>query len=365
MGLRVGLVGERADLALEVASVASRAQAQLVPVTRGSGGPRVPPLDPWPTRGTAPPPQPEAALDVLLVDVAVMADEHVGGRPADPGSHGPPSEVPTVVICRTGEVEPSRAAATRLGCHHVVELPAGASWLAGALSPRQASGVLGVVGAAGGVGTTTAAIACAAGSGEDCLLVDADPSSAGLDVPLGVPEGAGARWAGIPDSDDPLDPGSLWASLPRIGPVTLVTGPKDASGAAGAPRPLARRISGVLDAGRAEFRRTVVDLGRGGEGLGLLGPRDTVAIVVSATARGVMAGRLVRSQLPTQRVVVLLSPAGWLPAGEAAERLEVPAALEVPRLRRVQELADCGDLLSGRTGRRLRRFGQRVWQVAA
>jgi hypothetical protein len=60
--------------------------------------------------------------------------------------------------------------------------------------------------------------------------------------------------------------------------------------------------------------------------------------------------------------VVALRPTSWLPADEVAEQLGVPVALEVPRLRRAAELADSGDLLSGRTGRALRTLGEEIWR---
>jgi hypothetical protein len=120
-------------------------------------------------------------------------------------------------------------------------------------------------------------------------------------------------------------------------------------------------VQGVVGVGRADFARTVVDAGRGRLAGGLLGPGDAVALVLPATLAGVVAGRRVLEDLPTQQVVVLLRPSGWLPADEVAEQLGVAVALEVPRLGRAPELADCGDLLSGRTGRALHRLGEQVW----
>jgi hypothetical protein len=247
----------------------------------------------------------------------------------------------------------------------VVELPLGAPWLVSQLVPERGTAVLAVVGAVGGVGATTVAIACAVGAGPDCLLVDADPESPGLDLPLGIPEGAGARWSEIPDTADPLDVGSLRSALPQVGGVTVVTGPGIGAGLAGggAPGgfPGSGRVAGVLGVGRAEFARTVVDAGRGRPPVGLTGPGDAVAVVLPATLAGIVAGRGVLAGLAAQQAVVVLRPTGWLPADEVAEQLGVPIALEVPRLRRAAELAECGDLLSGRTGRALRSLGEQIW----
>lgn len=368
MVVRIGLVGQRADLALEVASLASRAGAAVLA------------MDPAEGRGAVTGPGSAEQVDLILVDVAWAeaarpgAPEVAGARyqPAAPSwcaSRGilvPPagSRPPVVVVCHVGETAWARDAAAALGGSHVVELPLGAPWLVSQLVPEPGAPVLAVVGAVGGVGASTVSIACAVGAGADCLLVDADPDSAGLDLPLGIPEGAGVRWPGIPDSPNPLDPGSLRAALPAVERVCVVTGgvrnDRDV-GALGADEPGVGRLAGVLGVGRVEFGRTVVDAGRGALATGVLGPGDAVVLVLPATLAGVVAGRRVLDRFPDQQVVALLRPTGWLPADEVAEQLGVPVALEVPRLRQAAELADCGDLLSGRTGRALRSLGEQVW----
>jgi hypothetical protein len=375
MAVRIGLVGQRADLAVEVAALAARAGAAVVSLGLGDA------------RAVAGGVTRAPAVDLVLVDAAaVVAPAPEGsGSPVDRAGGGrfgagaavvaqglsPESgvgvvpSVPVVVLCRAGETGAARDAAGALGGAHVVELPLGASWLAAQLAPEHRSAVLGVVGAVGGAGTTTVAIACAVGAGAECLLVDADPDSPGLDLPLGIPEGSGVRWSQIPDTADPLDPGSLRAALPEVGQVTVVTGTGLGCDADACPDPVCAhipgRVQGVLGAGRADFARTVVDAGRGRLARGLLGPGDAVALVLPATLAGVVAGRRVLAALPTQQVVVLLRPSDWLPADEMAEQLGVPVSLEVPRLGRAAELADCGDLLSGRTGRALRSLGEQVW----
>lgn len=346
MAVQIGLVGQRADLALEVASLASRAGASVTA------------LDPFDGLQAASGDGPAPDVDLVLVDAVAGAATAVRVAASPPG-------VPVVVICRAGEVDGAREAALRLGSAHVVELPAGAPWLVSQLAPEPGAAVLGVVGAVGGVGTTTVAIACAVGAGSDCLLVDADPDSPGLDLPLGIPEGAGARWSQIPDTPDPLDPASLRSALPQVGAVSVVTGSGIGSrtategGRVGAPG--SGRVAGILGVGRSEFGRTVVDAGRGAPPVGLLGPADALALVLPATLAGVVAGRRVLADIATHQVVVLLRPSGWLPADEVAAQLGVPAVLEVPRLRRAAELADCGDLLTGRTGRALCQLGAQVW----
>ena len=351
MGVQIGLVGERADLAVDVAALAARAGAGVMSLELADV--------PLAASGVLP----GIRVDLVLMDVATPGVV-LHGEAGRPGT--PTGGVPVVAVCRSGETDRARAAAVAQGCTHVVELPLGAPWLLAQLAPTRGSSVLGVVGAVGGVGATTVAIACAVGAGVDCLLVDADPDSPGLDLPLGIPEGAGVRWSEIPDSPEPLDPGSLCSALPQVGGVSVVTGsgvaggPVDGLGPGGAPG--VGRVVGVLGVGRTAFGRTVVDVGRGG-GLpaGLLGPGDALAVVLPATLAGVVAARRILSGRPHEEVVVLLRPTGWLPVDEVAEQLGVPVALEIPRLRRAAELADCGDLLSGRTGRALRCLGEQVW----
>jgi secretion/DNA translocation related CpaE-like protein len=295
----------------------------------------------------------------------VLVDVDSAGAAGPDGAGSRPPPVPLVVLCRSGEGPWAREVAVALGSAHVVELPSGAPWLGAQLAPERRSAVLGVVGAVGGAGATTVAVACALGAADECLLIDADPDSPGLDLPLGIPEGTGVRWPEIPDTPDPLDPASLRSALPRVGTVSVVTGvgagdAMPGGSELGGARGLGR-VAGVLGVGRAEFHHTVVDAGRGRLPPGLLGPGDATALVLPATLAGVVAARRVLGGLAPQQVVVLLRPTGWLPADEVAEQLGVSAVLEVPRLRRAAELAECGDLLSGRTGRALRDLGEQVW----
>ena len=206
-----------------------------------------------------------------------------------------------VVICRAGEVDGAREAAVRLGSAHVVELPAGAPWLVSQLAPEPGAAVLGVVGAVGGVGTTTVAIACAVGAGSDCLLVDADPDSPGLDLPLGIPEGAGARWSQIPDTPDPLDPASLRSALPQVGAVSVVTGSGIGSrtghgwrsgGAPGSGGWPASWASGARSSVARWSMPGAVPLRRA-----CWVPADALALVLPATLAGVVAGRRVLADI--------------------------------------------------------------------
>jgi hypothetical protein len=189
-----------------------------------------------------------------------------------------------------------------------------------------------------------------------CLLVDADPCSTGLDLPVGIPDGQGARWSSIPAGAGALVADSLRASLPRIGELCVLTGPIAA--------PAEPRIGAVLRTGRADFASTVLDVGRGVAPAGL-GARDAVAVVTPATLAGVVGSHRVVAGLPTRRIVLAVRPTGWLPPDEVAAQVGVERFVEVPTVRGLAERMDCGDVLVGRTGRALRRIGRDVWEALA
>jgi hypothetical protein len=207
----------------------------------------------------------------------------------------------------------------------------------------------------GGAGGTTAAIACAAAVGTDCLLVDADPWSAGVDLALGIDDPAAGRWPAVPDTTQPLVAESLRVALPTLHGITLVTG--------GLPDPPGARIGAVIGVGRRDFARTVVDCGRQAHP-DAVGPGDAAVIVTPATLAGVVGSRRILERLPTGHVTLAIRASGWLPPRQVAEQLGIGRFVEIPGLARVAELAECGDLLTGRTGRALRRLGARIWGAA-
>ena len=349
--MRIGLVGGRAETAVEIAVLAASVGAQVVPLGDDdwvAAARRGDPFDP------APP------LALVVVDVA--GAESIGS-PSGPflngvrvGSGIGQSAALTVVVHRGGEQRSARELADRIGADHVLELPTGADWLADQLRKPQRSSLLAIAGAAGGVGTTSLAIACALAAAPDCLLVDADAHSAGLDLPLGIPDDLGGRWESVPDTPEPLVAESVRAALPLVAGITVLTGPL--------PHPLGRRLDGVVEVGRSAFEHTVIDLGRGLDAVAL-DATDAVVVACPATLAGVAAAGPMLSALPTERVLLAVRPSGWLPVGEVAEQLGGLPVIEVPRLARLGELADCADLLSGRTGRALDRLGKRIWAELA
>lgn len=294
---------------------------------------------------------------MLLVDVEAGADDPSSTAEWARAVARPGGLV--VVIHRSGEAERAVELASAISAAHVVELPTAAAWLQARLRPLDPTPVLAVVGAVGGVGASTVAIACAAGAGPGCLLVDADPRSPGLDLPLGVADGEGARWSAFPDSSEPLVSESVRAALPIVEGISLLTG--------SLPEPFGNRVTSVLDVGRRAFPRVVLDCGRD-IGTAALAGGDAAVVVVPATLAGVVSARrvldeLATSGISTDRIVLALRPSGWLPREQVVGHLGDLACVEVPKLPRIGELADCGDLLSGRTGHRLRRLGAALWEA--
>jgi hypothetical protein len=294
---------------------------------------------------------------LLVVDGSMDTDRSIDsldapGRSGVPGRPGPP----VVVVHLAGEAPVACAFADRAGAVAVVELPAAGSWLVDQMAGPAPSPVLAVVGALGGAGATTVALAGAVSAGGDCLLVDADPRSTGLDLPLGIAVDHGGRWDAVPDTTEPLVANTLRSALPRVLGMTVLTGT--------APVPGSARVPAAVAVGRSGFQRAVIDCGRDLAGVPLE-PGDSLVLVCPATLAGVVGARRVLDATPEGvRAQLAIRPTPWLPTDEIVELLGV-AALELPRLPRLAEAADSGELLSGRAGRDLARLGAGVWQALA
>jgi hypothetical protein len=287
--------------------------------------------------------------------------EGAGVGPVADGHGGP------VLIHLPGEADEATGWARAWGAEHVVELPAGQAWLRDLLEGlARPSSVVAVLGSVGGAGATTVALALAAAAGEQapetpvsgppgprgCLLVDVDPGSTGLDLPLGITDAEAARWSSIPDGSGVLVSESLRVSLPRVGEVVVLTGE--------VPAPVDPRVEAVVRAGRADFAATILDAGRGPVPSALR-EGDAAILVVPATLSGVVGAHRIIAQLPTRRVALAVRPTGWLPTAEVAAQVGSDRVVALPYVRGLAERMDCGDVLAGRTGRALRRIGVELW----
>jgi secretion/DNA translocation related CpaE-like protein len=247
--------------------------------------------------------------------VVVVTVPGAGTRPdatTDPGS-GPGVE-PTAEVWR---------AAVAVGAEHVVVLPVARAWLVTRLrrSDRPRGRCVAVVGARGGAGATSTAIALAtagADAGHRVLLVDTDPLGGGIDLALGAEELPGLRWSDLRDVRGPLPPGGLAASLPLADGVGLLSHGRDAVPVTAAA------ASAVLEAALDEHDLVVVDLPRGGDeaATAAAAAADVLVCVCPAEVRaGAGAPAVLRRWTFAAQVHLLVrgpSPGGLRPHDAAA-----------------------------------------------
>ena len=145
--------------------------------------------------------------------------------------------------------------------------------------------VVGVLGAVGGLGTSSLAAAVAAGWRRG-TLVDLDRCGGGLDVALGIDTRDGVRWSGLHASGGRIDPVELARRLPRWRGVGVLAADgadvtADTLRSVLAAAPVAGPV--VLDLGRgdAEVHRVAVDC------------VDALVVVSVADLRGVTAAHAV------------------------------------------------------------------------
>ena len=154
--------------------------------------------------------------------------------------------------------------AVAAGAEHVVVLPEGTAWLGATLlrAVLARGRCVAVVGARGGAGATTVAVAlatAAAATGRRVMLVDADPLGGGVDLAMGAEDLPGVRWHDLHDVRAPLPAGGLSAALPQADGVSLL------SYGRGSVRAQPASARAVVQAGLDEHDLVVVDLPRAGD----------------------------------------------------------------------------------------------------
>ncbi|PRY16086.1 septum site-determining protein Ssd [Kineococcus rhizosphaerae] len=185
---------------------------------------------------------------------------------------------------------------------HAVVLPEAQEWLLERLSdvadgPGGRGRTVAVVGGTGGAGASVLAAGLARALAEttgDCLLLDADPRSGGLDLLVGADALPGLRWGDLAGVEGRLGPRALRSAVDLgAGLRLLATDRRAASG----PDPA--QLWTVVDAARRTFAATVLDLPRGVlDGLGpVLGACDEVLLVTPGTTRGAAAASAVLDDL--------------------------------------------------------------------
>lgn len=320
----------------------------------------------------------EALVPRLLVD-QVLAPEFAAGEMGDW-----PPEPGAVVVGLPGEGSMIQATCEQMGWRGL-ELPLGSAWLCDwatrlesdaptsppathpehpGRAPARQGKVVGVLGGSGGCGssTTALAIALAASARLEVLLVDADPLGAGLGPALGI-DPADDGWTRIDSQAESIDDGSLVRGLPRDDRLWMLTGPAPDS-------PTPQALPAVLSAARRGFDLTVVDLPRGPAGLARALEMDEKVLVVAATLPGVLAAqRLLRCGAEPAPTLSAESTGSWqlvvrgsgrLPHSALERHLGNPVRAHLPDVRLVAERWQSGELLQGRSRRKLTSWGRQI-----
>ena len=311
------------------------------------------------------------AAGLALAGAASVSDA-MALRPAvllldsDSGRY-PVSGCTVVVVGQEGEEPGPWTAAARCNADRVAILPHAAGWLAEHLGilqrAREAGTVLGVLGAAGGVGASTVSTwlaACAAARDLRPLLVDGDPFGGGLELALGGEGLSGVRWPDLGEVRGTLNPDQLAHALPSLDGISLLSMGTEPP----APGVLASAaVPPIMEAARSAFDVCVVDVARGWSADGSLLPYcDSILIVVPGRVRAISAARALVGELqPVPVQAVVRGPLGPnLDPGRVADAAGVPCAGYLPHLRAAAGSENQGRVLEMARHRAVRSFGRSV-----
>ncbi|MDO5500131.1 MAG: pilus assembly protein CpaE [Propionibacteriaceae bacterium] len=247
----------------------------------------------------------------------------------------------------------------------VIVLPDGARWLAHALSGGGAGvrgTTIGLVGASGGLGTSSLAAGLARGAadrGHRVALVDLDPGGGGLDLLLGLETEPGWRWPSLASADGFL--GDLHDHLPRQDALAVLShdrdGPRGPTVAAAVAvlRSLARSHDLVLlDAG-ARPGTVELEAMRSADG-GLMLCAGDVRGLAAATAQL----RVLDPRVPLAVVLSRARRPGGLGRDVVSRALGVSVAATLPADKSVAAGADRGEPPGRTAGRAWRRCRDRL-----
>ena len=274
-----------------------------------------------------------AALAGVALDVAASAAAARAGWSAAPlvvvGSDLAPSCAASGLTRRPGVVLLGAdlddgsvwQTAVAVGAEHVVFLPDAEPWLtellAESVEPTRAGALrVGILGARGGAGATSLAVALAvqaAAGGIRTWLVDGDPLGAGIDLVLGGEHAPGVRWPDLEQARGRLGAGALDDALPLLHGVRVLSCARDAA------EPVPDAVPAVLGAARRSADLVLVDLPRpsGPWADALLAELDTVVLVVPCELRATAAAGHLADRLRAAGVSLLLVTRGPSPAGLA------------------------------------------------
>jgi secretion/DNA translocation related CpaE-like protein len=260
-----------------------------------------------------------------------------------------PSRRGIVIVTRAIEDAETWRRLVGAGVEHIVELPLGAPWLferlGRSLETDPQSGLVAVVGAAGGAGTSTVAGALAhhlAVHEGNAVLVDLDPAGGGIDLMLGGEDDAGARWNELAGVSGRVDERILIDALPVTHGLPVLSWPAE-----GEIEPDAVAVGHVLDALMRSRHSVVADIGRGVDLRchSALARAAQVVVVVPLRVRAVASARRLLCRLPQHVTPVLLArePApGGLATDDVAVALDLPIAATLSHDRRRPSVEELG-----------------------
>ena len=250
-------------------------------------------------------------------------------------------------------------AAMVIGAQEVITLPGEASALVGVLADAAAGesdgrrgAVVSVIGGRGGGGASVFAIALAQAAGEpdrECLLVDVDAWSGGIDLALGAECDAGLRWPDLAAAGGRLSYPALRDALPRRrGVVVLSTGRTGVE-----LRPTA--LAAVIEAGSRAGATVICDVPRQSSAAAetVLAAADLVVVVAPAEVRACAATRVVADWVTAVNPNVGLVVRGPAPGGLRAAEMATILGLPLLAAMRAESNLD-GALERGGLGRSLR-----------
>ncbi|WP_299167245.1 septum site-determining protein Ssd [uncultured Arthrobacter sp.] len=298
--------------------------------------------------------------DALALRPAVVLLDRDSARHAVPGC-------PVIVVGLEDQEAGTWTAASRCNADRVAILPQAAGWLAehlGMLQRAQDEGtIVGVLGAAGGVGASTISAwlaACARSRDLRPLLVDGDPFGGGLELALGGEALPGVRWPDLGEVRGTLNPDQLIHALPSLDGFSLLSMGAEPP----APGVLASAaVPAIMEAARSAFDLTVVDVARGWSAEGSLLPYcDSILLVVPGRVRAISAARAVVAQLqPLPVRAAVRGPLGPdLDPARVADAVGIPGAGYLPHLRAAAGNENQGRGLDLARQRSVRSFGRSV-----
>ncbi|MFE4197145.1 septum site-determining protein Ssd [Paenarthrobacter sp. NPDC056912] len=279
----------------------------------------------------------------------------------------PRRRAPAVLLGRASEGDGLWRLAAALGAERVAVLPEAAAWLAEHLSmsgsPDPGGTVIGIIGACGGAGASTAAIwlaQAAAGHGVSTLLIDGDPWGGGLELAISTEEVPGLRWPDFSETRGSIDPAQFRDSLPVAGGFAYLSWPGRRESVL---TPDAGSVAAVMDAARRGFELILVDIGRSGEGVRTLAwDCDRILLLTTAHLRSAVAAARVLPELPPTDTALLVrgSSTAAVDAQLIAESLGLPLLGVLPEVRGAPAGTEMGRLLELGQRKPVTRFAEAV-----